>query len=75
MNIRKDLIAAEANTLRTACNFTDEELEVFDMLVKNKSIVNISMSTNTSPRTVERRVHSIKSKVAKYWQLCDGLKN
>lgn len=73
MDIRRDLISAEAKTLREACNFTDDELEVFDLLIKNRSIVNISMQLNSSPRTVGRRVRSIKNKVAKYCHFVDIL--
>ena len=68
VNIRKDLIGAEVDTLRALCNFTDDELAVFELLARGKSLVYVSMHTNLSPRTVDRRVQAIKNKVAKVWR-------
>ena len=68
VNIRKDLTGAEVDKLRALCNFTDDELVVFELLARGKSLVYVSMHTNLSPRTVDRRVSAVKAKVAKIWR-------
>lgn len=55
----------ECERFRSLCNFTDEERKVFDMRVKGRSNVDISMRLNMSVRTVERRIHSVKRKIIK----------
>ena len=72
MNIRKDLITAEVEALRLACNFTQEERAVFDLLTRNNSVVQISLATNASQRTTERRIQDVKRKVARVWRLLDA---
>ena len=69
MNIRKDLITAEVEALRLACNFTPEEREIFDLLTRNNSVVQITLATNTSQRTAERRIHDVKQKVERAWRI------
>lgn len=69
MNIRKDLITAEVEALRLACNFTPEEREVFDLLTRNNSVVQITLATNASQRTTERRIQDVKRKVARVWRI------
>lgn len=69
MNIRKDLIFAEVEALRLACNFTQEECAVFDMLTQNNSVVQISLATNASQRTTERRIQDVKRKVERAWRI------
>ncbi len=53
----------ECDYLREHCNFTQDELEVFNMKVRDKSTVQISMSLCMAERTVKRRVQSIKRKI------------
>ena len=44
----------------------NEELsKILEMKIKNKSIVQISMSLNLSERTVSRRVKELKNKIKK----------
>lgn len=69
MNIRKDLITAEVEALRLACNFTPDELAVFDLLTRNNSVVQITLATNASQRTTERRIHDVKLKVERVWRI------
>lgn len=69
MNIRKSFITAEVEALRLACNFTPEEQEVFDLLTRNNSVVQITLATNTSQRTAERRIHDVKQKVERAWRI------
>lgn len=62
------MTGAEVDKLRALCNFTDDELAVFELLARGKSLVYVSMHTNLSPRTVDRRVSAVKAKVAKVWR-------
>lgn len=65
MRIKSDLTAPEADRLRALCNFTDEEREVFDLRIRGKSIVEISMVLNMSERVVYRRLANIKNKISR----------
>jgi DNA-binding NarL/FixJ family response regulator len=56
---------AEYQRLLEQCPFTDEERRVFDLRRRGKSVVEISMALNMSPRTVGRRLDSVKNKIAK----------
>ena len=65
MNLKTDFTEKDCEYLRAACNFTQEELEVFNLRVKSHSIIEIHQKVNLSARTVERRIHSIKRKISK----------
>lgn len=69
MRLKGGLTRAEADRLRDLCNFTVEELAVFDLLVQGKTIVEISMSVHSSTATVERRMHGIREKVSRVMEL------
>ena len=69
MNLKRDLTAPEADRLRALCNFSDEEREVFDLRIRDKSIVEISMTLNMSVATTKRRLHSIAWKIEKVNQI------
>jgi DNA-binding NarL/FixJ family response regulator len=56
---------AECENYRHGCNFTDGELAVFDLRVKGKSRVEISMSLAISIATTDRRLRGIYEKVNK----------
>jgi DNA-binding NarL/FixJ family response regulator len=47
------------------CAFTDEERCVLDLRRRGLSVVQIGMKLNVSPRTVDRRLDSIKNKIAR----------
>jgi DNA-binding NarL/FixJ family response regulator len=47
------------------CNFTEDERAVFDLRVKGKSIIEISMKLPMAERTVNRRIKDIKRKIHK----------
>lgn len=47
------------------CPFSDEEIEVFTLRRKGKSVIQIAFETNLSDRTVSRRLKSIKDKIDK----------
>lgn len=63
MNLKKDLTKIECDKCRELCNFTDDELAVFDLKVKNKSLIEISIALNMSESTVSRRLSDVKKKV------------
>lgn len=65
MNLRKELTAPEADRLRALCNFSDDERKVFDMRIRDKSNVEISMTLKMSVRTVNRRWKTAKMKIDK----------
>lgn len=47
------------------CNFTDEERAVFDLRVKDKTVVEIRFALSMSERTIDRRLSNIKRKILK----------
>lgn len=57
----------ELEYLIKECQFNEEngELEVLKLRNKGKSIVSISFELNMSVETVNRRIKSIKNKIAK----------
>lgn len=65
MNLKRDLTAPEADRFRALCNFTDEERQVFDLRIRDKSIVEISMALAMSVSTVNRRCQTIRRKIEK----------
>ena len=56
---------AEYQRLLEQCPFTDEERRVFDLRRRGLSVVQIGRKLNISPRTVDRRLDSIKNKIAR----------
>lgn len=65
MNIKTEFTRLECERFRQDCNFTAEELAVFDMRVRACSNVEISQALNMSESTVTRRLRSIKKKILK----------
>lgn len=55
---------AEYQRLIEHCPFTDEELLVLALRRKGCSLTQISIKLNMSERSVNRRIESIKSKIA-----------
>lgn len=47
------------------CNFTDRQLEIFDLRRKGKTIIEISLKLNMSEATVNRELKKIKHKILK----------
>lgn len=62
MNLSK-LTMPRINYLRENLNLTEDEEQVFDLLVKNKTIKEISDRVQISPRSVARRIAMIKRKM------------
>lgn len=65
MNIKTEFTEPECEYFRQWCNFTGEELAVFDLRVKDSSRVSIANKLNMSLATVDRRIKSIKRKIHK----------
>lgn len=61
----RDFVGWELQKFRDECNFSEEELEVFEMKAKDKSIVQISMALNISESKVSQLVARIKKKIKK----------
>ena len=65
MNIRNEFTEPECERFRRECNFTPEELRVFDLRVKDHSLVEIQLALGMSEATVTRRIRNIKKKIIK----------
>lgn len=63
MNLRTQFTKLDCDKFRAYCNFTPNELDVFELCTKAKSIVEISLTLNISTATVDRRIRSIKKKI------------
>lgn len=61
----RDFVEWELQKFRDECNFSEEELAVFEMKAKDKSIVQISMALNISESKVSVIVARIKKKIKK----------
>lgn len=65
MNIKTEFTRLECERFRRDCNFTPEELAVFDLAVKNMSNLKIGLELGMAQRTVDRRIKAIKRKIIK----------
>lgn len=65
MNIRNEFTEPECERFRRDCNFTPEELAVFNLRVKDHSLVEIQLALGMSEATVTRRIRNIKKKIVK----------
>lgn len=63
MNIKTEFTRLECDRFRRDCNFTPEELAVFDLAVRNKSNVQIGAELGMSQATVSRRMKAVKRKI------------
>lgn len=61
--LKGEFTGPECDYLRSVCNFTREELEVFNLRVSGCSLVEISLELCMSERTVQRRIAGIKKKI------------
>lgn len=60
-----DFVESELNLLRKECNFTDVELEYFNLKAKNKSNTQISFEMHISDATVINISRRVKRKIKK----------
>lgn len=65
MNIKTEFTEPECEWFRRVCNFTPQERAVFDLRVKDSTIVQIQEKLSMSESTVNRRIKSIKAKIHK----------
>lgn len=62
MKIR-DFTVPELNKFRELCNFTDAELEYFNLRARDKSNVEIAMAMNISEPQVSKLAKRVKAKM------------
>lgn len=60
-----DFVKSELDFLRAECNFSDEELEYFNLRAKHYSNFEISMKMNISESKVSKLAKSVKQKILK----------
>ena len=65
LNIKMEFTEPECERFRQECNFTEEELAVFNLRVKARSLAEIQQVLNMSEATVSRRIRNIKRKIHK----------
>ena len=65
MNIRTEFTEPECEWFRRMCNFTPDELAVFNLRVKDHSRIEIAMKLGMSESTVDRRIRGNKRKIHK----------
>lgn len=65
MNLKTEFTEIECDRFRRDCNFTPDELMVFNLRVKDHSIIEICMKLQMSESTVNRRIRNIKRKIVK----------
>lgn len=59
----RDYTKPELEYFIEQCNFTDSELEYFNLKAKDYSIIKISMEMNVSPRQVSNLAERVKRKI------------
>lgn len=57
------LTKPELERISNNANFTEEEIEVFELLAKGKTITEIAQQISVCNRTVNRRINKIMSKI------------
>lgn len=58
-----DFTVPELNKLRDLCNFSDAELEYFNLRAKHKSNVEIALTMHVSESQVSKLARKVKDKV------------
>lgn len=61
----RDYTKPELDRLREVCNFTDSELEYFNLRSKDKSNVQISLEMNVSEQQVSNLAKRVKDKICR----------
>ena len=59
----RDFTVPELDMFRKLCNFTDSELQYFELRAKDKSNVEISMTLHVSEAQVSKLAKRVKSKI------------
>lgn len=63
--ILKEFTELECEYFRKNCNFTPDELAVFNLRVKGCSVVETYLELNMTESTVNRRIRDIKRKIVR----------
>lgn len=58
-----DFTVPELNKFRELCNFSDDELEYFNLRAKHKSNVEIALTMNVSEGQVSKLARRVKDKI------------
>lgn len=59
----RDFTLPELDKFRALCNFTDAELQYFNLRAKDKSNIQIAMEMNISDAQVSKLAKRVKSKI------------
>lgn len=59
----RDFTVPELDRFRELCNFTDDELQYFNLKSRDKSNVHIAMEMNISEPQVSKLAKRVKSKI------------
>lgn len=62
-HLKPSFTELEKDRYKKLCGFTEQEEQVFDLVMKGESRVGISMQMKLSLSTVNRRIKSIKDKM------------
>ena len=65
MNRINDFVEWELQKFRDECNFSDEELQYFNMRAKDKSNIEIALTMNVSESKVNKLAKRVKMKMLK----------
>ena len=63
IKLNSEFTTAECEHFRRECNFTEEELSIFNMRVRGKSNLEVALKLCMSESAVDRRVKVIKRKI------------
>ena len=59
----RDFTVPELNRFRELCNFTDDEIQYFNLRSKDKSNIQIAFEMNISESQVSKLAKRVKSKI------------
>ena len=60
-----DFVEWELQKLRDECNFSEQELQYFNLRAKHKSNIEISLTMNVSEAQVSKLAKRVKNKIVK----------
>ncbi len=61
----RDYTEIELEVFRTYCNFTDDELQYFNLKAKDHSNISISLTMNISTSQVSKLAKRVNSKISR----------
>lgn len=61
----RDFVEVELQHFRDVCNFTEDELQYFNLRAKDKSNVQIALEMNISESQVSKLAKRVKTKIKK----------